>query len=78
MDYIKVKGKPNLIRDSYSNGIVNEDYEGYKQYIHTYSQKLNENKKMESMREDIDNIQNDLSEIKDLLRTLLANRNETQ
>jgi flagellar biosynthesis chaperone FliJ len=78
MDYIKVKDKVNLVRDSYSNGIVNTDYKAYSQYINTYSQKLNENKKIESMRKDIDNIQSDLSEIKDLLRNLLINNNETK
>lgn len=71
MTYIKVKDKNNLYRDSYSNGIVNEDRKAYEQYLNSYAQKINENKKIEDLSNEVASLQHDLNEIKTLLRALL-------
>ena len=70
MDYIKVKDKNHLFRDSSSEGIVNTDVEGYNNYIDAYKRKLNESKKIESIENDMNKIKDDLNEIKLLLRNL--------
>jgi len=70
MDYIKVKDKNHLVRDSLSNGIVSTDYENYKKYIQSYRQKLSETKKIKDLQEEVSSIKEDLSEIKSLLRSI--------
>lgn len=71
MTYIKVKDKNNLYRDSHSNGIVNEDRKAYEQYLNSYTQKINENKKIENLSNEVASLHQDLNEIKTLLRVLL-------
>jgi len=70
MEYIKVKDKNNLVRDSFSNGIVNTDYENYKKYVDSYKRKVEESNRIQKLESEIDNIRTDLNEIKDLLRNL--------
>jgi archaellum component FlaC len=68
MEYIRVKDKNNLVRDTYSNGIVNTDYENYKKYVDSYKRKMEESKRIENLESELSNIKNDLNEIKSLLR----------
>lgn len=70
MNYLKVKDANNLYRDINSNGIINDDIESYKKYSLEYKQKLNETKRIKEMEREIDNLRNDLSEIKFLLKKL--------
>jgi hypothetical protein len=70
MEYIKVKDKDHLVRDSYSNAIINTDIEGYNSYMETYRIKYNEKKRIENLENDVNSIKSDLNEIKDLLRGL--------
>ena len=71
MEYLKVKDKDNLVRDTYSNGIVTTDYENYKKYVDSYKRKLEESKRIQNLESELDNIKNDLNEIKFLLRNLI-------
>ena len=70
MEYLKVKDKDNLVRDTYSNGIVNTDYENYKKYVDSYKRKMEESKRIQNLESELGNIKNDLNEIKSLLRNL--------
>ena len=70
MEYVKVKDKNNLVRDTYSNGIVNTDYENYKKYVDSYRRKVGESKRIQNLEVELDNIKSDLNEIKSLLRNL--------
>jgi hypothetical protein len=70
MEYIRVKDKNNLVRDTYSNGIVNTDYENYKKYVDSYKRKMEESKRIQNLESELGNIKNDLNEIKSLLRNL--------
>jgi peptidoglycan hydrolase CwlO-like protein len=70
--YIQVQGKNNLVRDSYSNGILNTDVESYNAYIESYKQKHKELKKVESLETELNSIKNDIDEIKGLLKSLLS------
>ena len=71
MEYIKVKDRDNLVRDSLSNGIVNTDIDGYNAYIENYKKSYSEAKRIKSIEEDLNDLKSDISEIKDLLRGLL-------
>lgn len=70
MKYIKVKDKDYLERDSISNGIVNNDINGYLNYIEDYKKKYNFNQKVQNLEDDMKQIKNDMDEIKSLLRNL--------
>ena len=71
MDYIKVKDRDHLVRDEYSNGILNTDVEGYNKYIATYKTKYKEAQKIKKMEDEISSIKDDLSDIKMLLRRIV-------
>ena len=41
MDYIKVKDKDYLLRDTFSNGIISNDDQGYQAYAENYKRAYN-------------------------------------
>lgn len=71
MDYIKVKDKDHLVRDVYSNAIVNVDMDAYNVYVENYKQRYNETQRIENLEGDVSEIKNNLKEIKNLLRSLI-------
>jgi flagellar biosynthesis chaperone FliJ len=70
-DYIKVKDKNHLLRDTSSNGIVNNDIESYRAYVQNYSRSQAQNKNIQNLECQVNELKNDLSEIKILLRSLV-------
>jgi hypothetical protein len=70
MEYIKVKDKNHLARDTNSKGIVNFDMDGYEKYIENYKRVYSETQKIKNLENDVSEIKNDLNEIKTLLRNL--------
>ena len=71
MDYIKVKNHDNLIRDSKSNFIVNTNKSEYDEYIARRKQKQNEKNKVDNLERDVSTLRNEITEIKDMLRSLI-------
>ena len=69
-DYIIVKDKNYLFRDSNSEGIVNADYNGYQAYVENYKRTYNESKRIKNLENNVNDIKSDLNEIKNLLRSL--------
>ena len=62
--YLKVEGHSYLVRDTMSNAIINQNQAEYNQY-----KQLRQIKDKEQER--LDKLENDLGELKDLLRQLL-------
>ena len=73
--YIKVKDKDHLVRDSYSHGIVNTDIDSYNAYIQNYKKSYIESQKIKNLESEVNEIKNDLCEIKNLLRSLVNGSN---
>jgi predicted transcriptional regulator len=71
MDYIRVKGSDNLIRDPKTNSIINTNMSEYNEYISRRDSKLQENQKVQNLESDVANMKEDLNEIKFLLRRLI-------
>lgn len=69
-NYIKVKDREKLARDRESNAIVNLDYDDYAVYVENYNRVLSEKQRIQNLESNVANMQNDLNEIKDLLRRL--------
>jgi len=71
MEYVKVKDHLNLVRDPRTNAILNTNKNEYDEYIKMRNKNLSEKEKVEKLETDVNEIKNDLDEIKDLLKHLI-------
>lgn len=74
MEYIKVKGHEGLVRDSSTGAIINTSRSDYENYIEARDRAVNREIEISRQAEQINNLKQDVSEIKDLLLKLLANK----
>jgi len=70
-NYIKVEGHPGLVRDKSSNAIINSNKEDYQNYLYNKQRKLQELNRMEEVENKIENMNNELHEIKSLMSKIL-------
>jgi len=68
---LRVEGHPELERDEHSKGITNVDDTAYNKYINAALARKQRNAILESNTEDINNLKEDVLEIKDMLRQLI-------
>ena len=71
MDYVKVEDHDHLIRNTKSNCIINTNKAEYEEYLTRRKLKKNEKNKVENIERDISTLRNEITEIKDLLRSLV-------
>lgn len=71
MAYLKVKGEPNLVRDSNTNAILNIDDDALKKYYEKRDKILAEKAKQKKQEEELENLKKEISEIKDILKILV-------
>ena len=71
----KVEDHPELARDEYSKGITNIDNDAYKNYMQSAITRKDRNAILENNTEEINNLKEDVSEIKDMLRQLISKQN---
>ena len=71
----KVESHPELSRDEYSKGITNIDNDAYSKYMQGATARKERNITLRNNTEDINNLKEDVSEIKDMLRQLISNQN---
>jgi len=67
-DYVKVKDVPGLVRDPHSNAILNTD----PAILMRRKQKAFAQQKEKALDDKINNLEKDLSEIKELLKKLVS------
>jgi hypothetical protein len=72
-NYLIVETDRNLIRDLDSNAIVNKNKNEYDQFLKISEQKYKEKKEFEDLKNEVNLIKSDLSEIKSLL-TFIVNK----
>ena len=75
MSQVKVEHYPELRRDEYSKAITNIDNDAYTNYMNGALARKQRNAILESNTEEINNIKEDVSEIKDMLRQLISKQN---
>ena len=75
MSQVKVEHYPELRRDEYSKGITNIDNDAYSNYMQGALTRKQRNATLQSNTEEINNLKEDMSEIKDMLRQLISNQN---
>jgi hypothetical protein len=71
MRYSKVEGNPSLVRDEKTKAIINRNISDYEKYMSLKKSKELESNKIAQIESEMVEIKNDLSEIKDLLRSFL-------
>ena len=71
MEFIKVKDNEHLIKNTKSNLIVNTNKSEYDEYIARRKLKQSEKQKVENIERDISTLRNEITEIKDMLRSLV-------
>lgn len=67
----KVDGHNNFLRDSDTGAIINTDSSGYSSYKMNKFIKDEESTRIQNVEQDLANIQNDLYELKTLLKEVL-------
>ena len=67
----KVEHYPELARDEYSKGIANVDNDAYSKYMHGAIVRKERNTTLMSNTEEINNLKEDMLEIKDMLRQII-------
>ena len=75
MSEVKVEHHPELRRDEYSKGITNVDNDAYTNYMNGALARKNRNQTLEENTKEINNLKQDMSEVKDMLRQLLSKQN---
>jgi len=75
MSQVKVEHYPDLRRDEYSKGITNIDNDAYSNYMQGALPRKQRNATLQSNTEEINNLKEDVSEIKDMLRQLISKQN---
>ena len=68
----KVEKHPELEKDEYSKGITNIDNDAYKNYMQSAITRKDRNAILENNTEEINNLKEDMLEIKDMLRQLIS------
>ena len=71
MDFVKVKDHEHLIRNTKSNCILNTNKAEYDEYITRRKLKKSEKNKVENLERDISTLRDEITEIKDMLRSLV-------
>ena len=71
MEFIKVKDNEHLIKNTKSNFIVNTNKSEYDEYVARRKLKQSEKQKVENIERDISTLRNEITEIKDMLRSLV-------
>tara|TARA_R100000231_G_scaffold134904_1_gene108890 strand:+ start:541 stop:762 length:222 start_codon:yes stop_codon:yes gene_type:complete len=69
--FIKVEGHSSLVRDRYSNGIVNTSVSEYQLYMNRVKSREKQGDQIRSAVKEINTLKAELREIKDLLKDIV-------
>lgn len=72
--FLKVEGDPSLVRDSSTMAILNTNGTDYENYIRRRQVLMSDKEQLATQAQEINNIKEDLSEIKQMLTALLQDR----
>lgn len=74
MDFLKVEGHSSLVRDVTTGAILNNNRTEYEVYLEAKRRNDAREAEISQHTEDINNIKNELSEIKQLLKQLVSTK----
>ena len=70
MNHTNVQGHSDLVRDNSTGAILNNDTSQYNQYLTLRSKRKQGTDRIDNMENDLKNLKDDINEIKTLLRAL--------
>jgi hypothetical protein len=71
MDYVKIKSSNNLVRDMNSGAVINTNKAEYENYLARRKTNAEVKQQLRQNSDDISCIKNELSEVKEMLLTLI-------
>ena len=71
MDFVKVKNNEHLVKNTKSNFIINTNKAEHEEYLTRRKLKQNEKNKVDNLERDISTLRDEITEIKDMLRSLV-------
>ena len=71
MDFVKIKNNEHLVKNTKSNFIINTNKAEYDEYLTRRKLKQNEKNKVDNLERDISTLRDEITEIKDMLRSLV-------
>jgi hypothetical protein len=74
--YVQIETKPNLIRDVDNRALLNTDHEELKTYYAKRDLKLKELAEKQALESKVENLEKDITEIKDLLKQIVQMRTQ--
>ena len=72
-DYIKVDSDSDLVRDTNSNAIINNNKTEFDKFLKLSEKKYKEKKEFDNLKSDVNSMKTDLEEIKSLLKSIVRN-----
>jgi len=74
--FLKVEGNPSLVRDTRSGAIINTSKSEYETYMNLKNNMLERKTQLETNTEQINNIKQDIDEIKQMLQLLIKSKED--
>lgn len=71
MDFLRVEGHSNLMRDKKTNSIINTNMSEYDDYLSRKNSKNEEKQKIQKLESELASIKDDIGDIKNLLREIV-------
>ena len=76
VEYLKVEGNSSLVREVSSNAIINMNYSEYENYMKNRDIALARKTQLEQNTDEINNIKQDISDIKQMLQLLIKTKED--
>ena len=70
-NYLKVESDTSLVRDMNSNAIVNQNQTEFDKFMKLSETKYKEKMEMKKLKDDVNTMESDLEEIKELLQSIV-------
>ena len=78
MSLIPVENHAELFRDSKTGAIVNKSTSDFERYNNTRNKMLSKEERINDLEQKVDNLSNDIGDIKSMLQSFLSNNNNGQ
>ena len=75
MSLIPVENHSELFRDSKTGAIVNKSTSDFERYNNTRNKMLSKEERINDLEQKVDNLSNDIGDIKSMLQSFLSNNN---
>ena len=72
MKYVDIENRDYLVRDTYSKGIVNTNYDAYKAAVQRSEEAKKRQEQLESATKEINSLRKEMTEIKSLLEKITS------